>query len=318
MTIAQSAAARDLPPVARYAAGRWARGDRSLERAAVRLLAIASSIPALIVLAFLLDVRRLVAWAEQANCPTLLESFGKIDFLTLAEWVFILALVARSDFSMITAGRIERFASAALALCAIAFVDPFSHVHILPCVWLASRLAVARRLWPLCACLLLVSLQRGPDNVFPDALHATSIFIDAWAAHFVLSIAGYANEIHGAVLRLAGSSHAIDIHAGCDTLYESPMVVTAFLIFSLARNLRFDRRFAAYLGVVLVLLFVANWLRLCAMALSYDNYLYWHFGSGASIAAMVYALIPFLLNDALAKGQKNEALGADAERVAAF
>jgi len=299
-----SAAARDLSPNPCYSAVRQARGYRSLEVAAAHPLAIASSIPALIVWAFLLDVRRLVAWAEQANCPTLLESFGKIDFLTLAEWLFILALVAKSDFSMIKAGRIERFACAAFTLYAIAFIDPFSHVHILPCVWLAARLAVARRLWPLCACLLLVSLQRGPDNVFPAALHSLSILIDAWASHFLLSIGGYANEIHGAVLRLTGSSHAIEIHDGCDTLYESPMVVSAFLICALARNLRFDRLFAAYLGAAVVLLFAANWLRLCAMALSYDDYRYWHFDSGASIAAMVYALIPFLLNDALAKRQE--------------
>jgi len=50
------------------------------------------------------------------------ESVGKIDFLTLVEWVLILALVMKSDFSMTTVGRIERFASAATMLCAIAFV----------------------------------------------------------------------------------------------------------------------------------------------------------------------------------------------------
>jgi len=90
----------------------------------------------------------------------------------------------------------------------------------------------------------------------------------------MLSIGGYANEIHGSVLRLRGLSHAIDFHGGCDAIYESPMVVSAFLIFALARNLRFDRRFAVFFGAVFFLPFVAGWLRLCAMALPYDDHIY--------------------------------------------
>jgi exosortase/archaeosortase family protein len=270
---------------------------------ALRWASVGGSFPALILYAFLMDARRIGAWAAQANCPTLAESLGKIDFLTLAEWIFILALVAKSDFSAIRLGRFERLVATILTLYAALFIDPLSHVHIVPCVWLAGRMAIAPRLRPLCACLLLVSLQRLPNNIFPGGLHAASIWIDAAAAHSLLLTAGYANEIHGALLRLVGSSHAIEIHDGCDTLAELPLVVSAFLIFTLSRNMRLDRRFIFHLAATALLLFVANWLRLCAMARSYDDYLFWHDGTGASIVAMTYALIPFLMNDKLAKSQ---------------
>lgn len=270
---------------------------------AFRWASIGSSLPALILYAFLMDARRIAAWAAQANGPTLAESLGKIDFLTLTEWIFILALVAKSNFSAIRLGRFERVITTILVLCAALFIDPFSHVHIIPCLWLAGRMAVAPRLWPLCACLLLVSLQRLPNNLFPGGLHAASIFIDAWAAHSLLLIAGYANELQGALLHFVGSPHAIEIHDGCDTLAELPLVLSAFLIFALSRNMRLDRCFIFHLVAATLLLFVANWLRLCAMARSYDDYLFWHDGTGASIVAMTYALIPFLMNDKLAKSQ---------------
>lgn len=98
---------------------------------------------------------------------------------------------------------------------------------------------------------------------------------------------------NGVARRLAGSSHAIDTHWGCDTLYEMPLVVSAFRIFALAGNLRFDQRFVVFLGATIALLSIANWLRFAGMASSFGDDFHWRFGDRASIVAVVYALIPF-------------------------
>ena len=258
------------------------------------------SFSALVFYAFLMDAWRIAFKAAHGNTPAF-SDLANFNFLALVEWIFILALAARSDYSKVAVRRSERFVTAILTLSATAFIDPASHIHIIPCLWLAARFARARSLWPLCASLLLVSLQGVPSHFISTYLADVCICLDVWAAHGLLAATGYANEVHGEVLGIIGSSHAVAIYEPCCTIAQIQFGVCAFLIFSLTRKMRFDRHLAFYFLIVAALTFPVNWLRLSVMTLSYDDYVYWHDGTGASIASAVCALIPFLLNEHLAQ-----------------
>lgn len=254
--------------------------------------------PALVLCAALMDFRRVIAWAVDGNAPALVD-FGKIDFLLLAEWTFILAAAARSDFSGLKTGRFERVVRFSLALYALFLVPPVSHKFTIAlCVYLAARLTSDFRLWRLGLCLALVGLQFSIRNAIFENFHAACILADAWGAHFLLLAGGYQNLVQGAVLRLVDVSHAVRIYAGCDTITALAPVACAYAIFILSSRGRLDARCLTGFGALVVLIFLENWLRLGLMTLSYGNYLFWHDGPGASLAAMANAVPPYLLSEA--------------------
>ncbi len=247
----------------------------------------------LIACAALMDVRRMLAQALAAGAPGL--DIGSIDFLTLAEWASIIALAARSDFSSLRTRRLELALGLTLAAVALIAVPPQSHrATVLFCLVLALRLGSVRGLRRLGACIALVGLQFAIGNRLFEPLNDVVIALDAWGAHALLRLGGYPSLVEGAVLRLPGSAHAVQIFAGCDTLRALAPVVCAFLVFTLCSHPATRARAVAVLVLVVAVVVLANWLRLGLMALSYDDYLYWHGGRGASWLSMAYALLAYL------------------------
>ncbi len=258
------------------------------------LLSAGGAYRVLILLAFVMDARRLAAPAlDGVAQPSLAGALQRIDALSVAEWLLILGLAYKADFSALKPRLAERVAGLALAgfaLYGLFVADALWRVPmIVLCVAVAVRLAFVRRLWPLAACLLLVSRQW--INPMFRWLHELSIAVDAQATHLVLWLSGFPNQVHGAVLRLDGSAHAINILGGCNSLHELWPVVAAFGILVFATGKPLNNGMLTRLIVLVVAVFAINWLRLGIMALSLANYHYWHTGTGSSIIAAAYTVL---------------------------
>ena len=259
--------------------------------------------PTLFVLALLMDLRRAVAGAIDSDAPTLLGALGRLDYLTLAEWACVIAFAARSSFSALRSSCIERAIFLAFALYAIFLVPPLSHkLTAVFCVAVAARLAFDRRLRLLGACLALLGLQHVIANPLLFAgLNDLCIAVDAFAAHLLLLSGGFENIVDDAGLRLANASIAVRIFAPCDSLAVLSPIACAYTIAILTSSRRLDADWLKGLSVLTALVFVGNWFRLSFMTLSYDQYLFWHGGRGASLIATANALLPFLMSEALSR-----------------
>ena len=182
-------------------------------------LAIGGGYPLLLALTFLMEVRWSIALACRRSDEGVLEWLDHVNYLAIAEWLCILDIAHRADWSRVTAGRLERMAGLALAIYASVFVAPVSHyLTVLLGVAIAFKFGFARSLRPLSACLALVSLQVLPrKELFGFSLNNLSAVVDAQGAHYLLLFAGYMNDVTGTVVRLRNSAHAIEIAAGCAT-----------------------------------------------------------------------------------------------------
>ena len=255
---------------------------------------IGGGYPLLLTLTFLMEVRWSIALAP-ASDGGVLGWLDHVNYLAIAEWLCILDIAHGADWSGVTAGRLERMAGLALAIYASVFVAPVFHYQIvLLGIAVAFKLGFAPNLRPLSACLALVSLQVLPHKeVFGFSFNDLSAIVDAQGAHYLLLFAGYVNDVTGTVVRLRNSSHAIQILGGCATTGPLIGALAAYGVFSiwLFSNRRWRVLFFA--GVLVVAAVLVNWFRLSAMVISKSSYDYWHFGPGASIIGLSYALLAF-------------------------
>jgi hypothetical protein len=270
----------------------WSRAERVLGA-----LAIGGGYPLLIALTFLMEARWSIALALQGSDVGFLESLDHVNYLPMAEWLCILDIAHKADWSRVSAGRLERMAGLALAIYASAFVAPTSHyLTLLLGVGMAFKFGFERNLRPLAACLLLVSVQNQlGKELFGFSVNNLSAVLDAQGTHYLLSIAGYMNDATGTVVRLRNSTHAIEILWGCATTFALFEVMAAYGVFSIWLGSTPRWRVVFFAGVLVVAVVQINWFRLSAMALSKPSYDYWHFGPGASIISFCYALLAFSL-----------------------
>ena len=275
-------------------------GAATARRHAARLsdaLAIGGGYPLLLALTFLMEVRWSIALALPGSDKGVLAWLDRVNYLPVVEWLCILDIAHRADWSRISAGRLERAAGLALAIYASLFVAPASHyLTVLLGVAIAFKFGFARSLRPPSVCLLLVSLQVLPrKELFGFSLNNLSAVLDAQGAHYLLLFAGYMNDVTGTVVRLQNSAHAIEIAAGCATAGPLFMALAAYGVFSIW--LRSDPRWRVlfFAGALVVAVVQVNWFRLSAMTLSKPSYDYWHYGPGASIVSFGYLLLAFSL-----------------------
>jgi exosortase/archaeosortase family protein len=260
-------------------------------------LAIGGGYPLLLTLTFLMEVRWSIALAISASDEGVLAWLDHVNYLPIAEWLCILDIARGADWSRISAGRLEGAAGLALVIYATLFIAPTSHYLVLVLgVAMALKFGFACNLWPLSACLLLVSVQNQlGKGLFGFSLNDLSAAMDAQGAHYLLSFAGYMNDVTGTVVRLRNSAHAIEIRGPCATTFALFEVLAAFGVFSIW--LRREPRWQVLLlaGVIVAAVVLVNWLRLSLMAISKPSYDYWHSGPGASIISFCYALLAFSL-----------------------
>ena len=245
---------------------------------------------ALLLSAILLDARRLIAWARPDGASTIYETFERVNYLTLAEWCVILAFAARSSLASFNAGKSGAAAGFAFALGALFFTDPRSLAPTaVLCLALAGRLATDRRQWPLCFCLVVMAAQWRLNMFVTGDVDRASIFLDVRGTRFLLLASGYATEIQGALLKMPGLNHVIEILPGCDTLRALPAAIGAYAIFATATARRLDARFILPLAGLVSAIFISNWLRLAAMIWSREAFEYWHNGAGAALVSSGHA-----------------------------
>ncbi len=227
--------------------------------------------------------------------------FDNIDFLTLFEWSWIVALALRTDFSTFRVGLVERGIGLAFGCYALFFVAPNSHILTMVMgLGLAARLSLARACRPLAISLALASLQLLPGTSVLNWLNELTIPIDALGAHLLLLAGGYPNTLNGAVVALNGSTHAIVINDPCGTLPALWHVECAFGIFALCAGARLDNSFPGQGLRLAGCVYALNWLRLCGMTLSPDYYQFLHSGAGASVLSTLYAVMAYGMAEHLA------------------
>ncbi len=260
-------------------------------------LAIGGGYPLLLALTFLMEVRWSIALAMPASDEGVLGWLDHVNYLPIAEWLCILDIAHRADWSRVSAGRLERMAGLALAIYAGLFVAPASHyLTLLLGVAMALKFGFARNLRPLSACLLLVSNQNQiGKELFGFSVNNLSAVLDAQGAHYLLLFAGHMNDVTGTVVRLRNSPHAIEILWGCATTFALFEVLAAYGVFSIWLRSDLGWRVLFFAGALVVAVVQVNWFRLSAMAISKPSYDYWHYGPGASIVSFVYLLLAFSL-----------------------
>jgi hypothetical protein len=260
----------------------------------------------LIFCAFLMDARRIVAWAYDPGAP-ILESVAKIDFLMLAQWVVVLILARRADLSAVRLRRWEQVFGFAFALYALLVVEPVSHRFTLAlCLVIAGRIAFHSELRRLSICLLLIGIEPSVWVLIPSKFDELCLLADAQAAHLLLLMGGYPALVQGTLVRLADASHAVRIAAACDTIRPLVPVVLAYNLFVLSSGARLHRRYFLGFASLVVLVICENWLRLSLMTLSYEDYRFWHDGQGASMIAMANALLPFAVAGLVSRSNGNQ------------
>ena len=243
----------------------------------------------------LMDARRVLFGQGQA----LSIDIGKIDFLLLFEWGWIIAFATRLDFSRLRAGLAERALGFVFGAYALFVVAPESHIWtIILCLLIAARIAPVAALRPLALCLILAGLQFLPGHSSLEWLNQISIGVDVRATHWLLLAAGYANQFSDATVWLSGATHAILVNNPCDTLTALSPALCAYGVFVLCGGGRLDTGFWRGLAVLAPLIFALNWLRLCGMTLSLEYYSWLHSGAGASILSMIYAVAAFQMAEA--------------------
>jgi len=270
--------------------------DQTLGELAQRYWSIirkpSAAYPVLVAACALMDVRRTFAFAYESDPTGLFEKLGFVDFQIMAEWGFIVALAARLDFSKATPGRLERLVGLAFAAFALVGVTFHSHaVTVVACLAIALRLALVRALWPLSICLALVSLQFTLTYPPFKSLHLWVGSIDAQFVHLLLSIGGYANEVAGNVLHVAGTDLSVEIMNGCDTATALNSVFFAYSIFTVASGGRVSPPTIVWGLRLIGLVFLLNWIRLVLMCMSMESFNFWHTGWGESILSTAYMMI---------------------------
>ena len=272
--------------------------------------------PVLIALAALMDVRRTIASAVMAQGSEGQALYDGLDYMLLAEWLVILAATKDVDWSRIKAGACERLFGLAVVATGLFGVTPTSHwLTMAICCAIAARLFVEPSARRLSAVLVIVAsqyvLSQGPFV----AVHEVFAQADAWATHHLLTAADFANALDGTIVKLQGSSFAIVISPGCATTSILPRVGGAFLIFALCWRASVR---SVVLGLVVTLgaCLVLNLLRLSVMAMSPDDYQYWHNGGGRPIVSVTMTAIAYLTAAAVVRRDALLKTGGAAAAVA--
>jgi hypothetical protein len=262
--------------------------------------------PLLLVLACLMDVRRVIAVAvARAHEGGVYEVLDELNFLVFAQWFCLLEIARRIDWSRVRATRLETLAGLAFAFCAGFLVTPQSHIlTAILGVWIAIKVGLtSRQAWSLAIPLALVSVQDVPSKEFGAySLSALVVPFDVFGAHSLLSLAGYAvQSIDGSVLRIVGEPHGIKVIPSCATAGPAFEALAAYAVFAAWLRAAMGARLVICGLVLLIGVTLTNWVRLAFTALSHDSYLYWHDGGGKAIIALSYLALAFLMAELAAR-----------------
>jgi hypothetical protein len=121
-------------------------------------------------------------------------------------------------------------------------------------------------------------------------LHEAVGRIDAAVLRTLIASGGRAVAGTGTTVQ-AAPDFAVDVLVGCSSSYIAAVVGPAFVICVLGFRGALRRSDLVPLAGLLAAATVVNWLRLWPIALSRDNWLYWHEGAGATIVAAADALL---------------------------
>ena len=192
-------------------------------------------------------------------------------------------------------------------MCGLVFIGIHSHWYAILCGCLIGvRLVVEPTMRFLSAALLVVSLQYFMTWGQFKQLLAISAQIDAWSVDKLLRLFGSSTNAADTVVGLAGSNFAIDIGTACSSLFCAELVVSGYLVFTLCTRTRWQI-IAKGVVIALAATYVVNMFRLSRMAVSRENYEFWHNDDGASIIGFVLVLIAFGLAE-IAKAKNAAAM----------
>ena len=255
--------------------------------------------PLLLLLAFAMDFRRImaVAWAK-GGASGILGAADFINFLTLAEWWCLYEIARPLDWTALRAGRSERLIGLAFAAYALFFVVLQSHVLTVALGFaIAIKLALAGPDFrPLALGLALISVQEVfGKEIFGFSLNEAVAQIDARGAEFLLRTAGFAIERDGTALHQPGVPEVIRVIATCATTVPLFETLAAFGIFAIWLRAELSWRLAALAVALTAAVFQINWLRLALVTFSKEHYAFWHDGTGRAIIGMSYVVLAFFL-----------------------
>ena len=249
--------------------------------------------PLLLVCAFLMDMRRVIAIAVAHGVASGFNGvLDQLNFLVFAQWFCLFDIARRLDWSGVHAKNWERAAGLALAVYAGFFVNLQSHyLTAILGVWIAIKLArTSREFWILAIPLAWVSVQDVPGKEIAGySIGALMVPIDVFGAHYVLALLRYPVEpFNGDILRIAGADHGIKVIPTCATAGALFEALAGFAVFSAWLGAKPTKR-VLYLRLPLTAsVFFVNWLRLALTALSRDSYEFWHNGNGKAVISFTY------------------------------
>ncbi|MCW2283834.1 exosortase/archaeosortase family protein [Rhodoblastus acidophilus] len=267
-----------------------------------RVFVAGGGYPLLISFAALMDVRRTAAFAlnrfyDFGQALSLVEG---VNYLLLAEWIYIVSAAWKADWSAVKPGWVERGLGLFVTLVALFGVAAAAHwPTIAVCILIAARLSFQPNLRWLGFCLVAVAVQNLFVRPELDSIHGAFAHLDAWITHHFLAATGFANDLRGVVLQLQGANFAIEVQPACATSGIIPAVLIAFFIFTLGRRISAS---SLALGAVVAVgaCFVLNILRLSLMAQSEAYAHYWHEGEGTSILSLAMCVIAYWTASAVA------------------
>jgi exosortase/archaeosortase family protein len=268
--------------------------------------------PLLMVCAFLMDMRRVIAIAVAHGAAGGVNGvLDQLNFLVFAQWFCLFEIARRVDWSGVHAKNWERVAGLGLALYAGFFVNLQSHyLTAILGVWIAIKLGMtSRELWILAIPLAWVSVQDVPGKEIAGySIGALMVPVDVFGAHSILAILGYpVKPFHENLLRIAGTLHGVSVIPTCSSAGPLFEALAGFTVFAAWLGAKPNKRTILMGLAVAASVFLVNWLRLALTALSRESYEFWHNGDGKAVIALTYLALMFVFAEFAAGGKSKSA-----------
>jgi hypothetical protein len=246
----------------------------------------------LIVFLFLAILRRKIIQGGGFNEGhlDLTKLIGNWSVLEVIGWFWVFRLIPRHSTGS-NVSLVECFVVFAYLTFVLLLYDPQGFFFVVPLfIYLALRFGLDDEFQKTVVCCLILVfapfLSGGPFLW----LHEKMAYLDASIVGFILRGIGYSVSVDRTVLIAGGGEHGIDIWAGCATTFNLGLLIGSFAILVLARR-RLRSSDGLWAMALVLAIAIVNWMRLSAMAFTWEWYEYWHAGSGATIVSLIEALL---------------------------